>query len=263
MKLGIIGCGNMGLTYAKSFLRYELIKKEDLYLYEKNEITDELSEIGINGSLKDGSLQKLDIIILAIKPQDVQALSIELNSLMSKNIVVVSIMAGITISKLMDTLNHRFIIRAMPNTPSQIGQGMTAFTASDDITIGQLRKIEKLFNTTGRSVFVDQESHLDPVTALSGSGPAYVFYFLKSMIEAGVKLGLSESDSALLSRQTFQGAVQLYNQSTKSLDDLISMVRSKGGTTDAALNFFDQNKLDEIIQGGIEKANDRSIELCI
>ena len=263
MKLGIVGFGNMGLTYAKSFLKYNLVKSEHLYLFEKN--IEKIEHLGYGNpvGLDHEILNSLDILILAIKPQDFLDLAEDLKELLNKNSVLISIMAGITLSKLMNCLNHQFVIRAMPNMPAQIGQGMTAFTASDDITIGQLRKVEKLFNTTGRSVFVDDESQLDPITALSGSGPAYIFYFLKSMILAGIKMGLKESDALLLSRQTFQGALQLYNGSSKSLDELIAMVRSKGGTTDAALKSFDENKLSDKIIEGILSANNRAKELSL
>jgi pyrroline-5-carboxylate reductase len=263
MKLGIIGCGNMGLTYAKSFLKYDLVTSENLYLFEKSKETLEHLGFGVPSLLADNNdvFTSLDIIILAIKPQNFLDLATDLRTVLNKNSVIISIMAGITLSKLMNSLNHSFVIRAMPNMPTQIGQGMTAFTASDNITIGQLRKVEKLFNTTGRSIFVDDENQLNPITALSGSGPAYIFYFLKSMIRAGTRMGLKESDSLLLSRQTFQGALQLYNGSTKSLDELISMVRSEGGTTDAALNFFDKNEVSDKIIEGILMANKRAKEL--
>lgn len=263
MKLGIIGCGNMGLTYAKSFLKYDLVKSDELIFFDRDIERIKQLNFGIASEINEQTLSSIDILILSIKPQDFLSLKDKLRKYLSDKTVIISIMAGITMTKIMESLNHKFVVRAMPNTPAQIGQGMTAFTASDDITIGQLRKIEKLFNTTGRSVFMDDETQLDPVTALSGSGPAYIFYFMKSMISAGVKMGLKESDASLLSRQTFQGAIQLYNQSTKSLDELISMVRSEGGTTDAALNYFDESSLNRIIEDGILSANNRAKELCI
>jgi len=262
MKLGIIGCGNMGKTYAKSFLKYDLIKKDDLYLYEKNTSDiDYLSKLGQLKEMDDGTLLELNVLVLAVKPQNFFHLAEDLKTQLSEKCVVVSIMAGITVQQMEEALNHHAIVRAMPNTPSQIGVGMTAFTASEEITLRQLRLVEKLFGATGRTLFLDLETDLDSVTALSGSGPAYVCYFLKSLIEAGVKMGLEEATASLLARQTIFGTIQLINQSNKSLDELIEMVTSKGGTTEAALKAFEEFNVNNGLISGILKAKQRSIEL--
>jgi pyrroline-5-carboxylate reductase len=139
--------------------------------------------------------------------------------------------------------------------------GMTAFTASKMLGIEQIRKAENLLATTGRTVFFENEDLLDAVTALSGSGPAYFFYLVREMIEAGKKMGFDEGTSAMLVKQTMLGSYHLMNSSNKSLDELISAVASKGGTTEAALSTFDQKKIGSSLQDGIIRARDRAREL--
>ena len=139
--------------------------------------------------------------------------------------------------------------------------GMTAFTASKALSIEQIRKAENLLATTGRAVFFEDEDLIDACTAVSGSGPAYFFYIVKNMIDAGVKLGLDEATSAILVKQTMLGSYHLMNTSDKSLDELIKAVSSKGGTTEAALNSFNENNVGGNIQKGLERARDRAREL--
>jgi pyrroline-5-carboxylate reductase len=138
---------------------------------------------------------------------------------------------------------------------------MTALVAAKEVDFTHLRKVENLINATGRSVFLEEESLIDAVTALSGSGPAYFFYIVKAMIEAGKNMGFDESLAALLVKQTMLGSFHLIQTSDKSLDELIKAVASKGGTTEAALKTFDgQNVADGII-AGIEAAQQRAVEL--
>ena len=149
----------------------------------------------------------------------------------------------------------------MPNTPAMLGMGITAYSASPEVDINQLHKIENLINATGRSVFLEDEEQLNAVTALSGSGPAYFFYVVKAMIEAGKQMGFEESVAALLVKQTMLGSFHLINTADKSLDELIKAVASKGGTTEAALRQFEAGHLDETLKQGIIAAQVRSTEL--
>jgi pyrroline-5-carboxylate reductase len=139
--------------------------------------------------------------------------------------------------------------------------GMTAFTASKVLSIEQIRKAENLLATTGRTVFFENEELLDAVTALSGSGPAYFFYVVKHMIDAGKQMGFDEATSAMLVKQTMLGSFHLINNANKSLDDLIKAVSSKGGTTEAAFSVFNGTQVGENLEKGIVKARDRAREL--
>jgi pyrroline-5-carboxylate reductase len=264
MKVAIIGAGNMGMAFAKSFIQYNLIKKESLYLIEKNEDRATILRNENAGAVVDTINPKIgeyDLIILSVKPQDFTAVASELQQVIQPNQLVLSIMAGISIEKIQTLLSHPLVVRAMPNTPALLGMGMTAFSAAGEITLNQLKKVENLINSTGRAVFLEDESLLDAVTALSGSGPAYFFYLVKAMIEAGVQMGFEESMSAILVKQTMLGSFHLINNSDKNLDELIKAVASKGGTTEAALKRFEEGLLAQNLQEGIFAAQKRATEL--
>jgi pyrroline-5-carboxylate reductase len=264
MKISIVGCGNMGLAYARSFLKYNLVSKEDLLLVEKNEQRKEtLEKLSVANVVShfDGGISEYDIIILAVKPQDFSSICNGLKGALGNKNIVLSIMAGIPIKQLEEKLAHKLIVRAMPNSPAQVGMGMTAFTSAPGMTIEQLKKAENLLGSTGRTVFFENESLLDAVTALSGSGPAYFFYIVKHMIDAGIKMGIEPSVSALLVKQTMIGSFELVNNATQNLDELIAAVKSKGGTTEAALQQFQEGHLGETLVKGILAAENRAKEL--
>lgn len=149
----------------------------------------------------------------------------------------------------------------MPNLPAQIGMGMTAFTSSDEVTRIELVTVQNLLNTTGKAIYLDSEELIDAATAISGSGPAYVYYYMNAMIEAAKKLGFSESQAELLVGQTFMGSVHLENRNNLSCKDWIAKVSSKGGTTEAAIKKFDNQEVHDHIIKGLEAAHNRAIEL--
>ena len=169
------------------------------------------------------------LISRALKPQDAPAVSEVLRPISEKQQVYLSIMAGVKISTIAQGLNASKIIRAMPNLPAQIGMGMTAYTASDEVTRIELVMVQNLLNTTGKTIYVDQESAIDATTAISGSGPAYVFYFMDAMMKAARGMGFNESEAELLVSQTFRGTVDLYNKSNFSCGEWIAKVSSRGG----------------------------------
>ena len=264
MKITIIGCGNMGLIYARAFLKYNVVSKENLLLAEKNETRKQellKLDVGQVTVVNDPEIANSDVVIIAVKPQDLTDLTAELKQILEPARCIISIMAGMKIQQIETLLNNRNILRAMPNSPAELGMGMTGFTASKSCHLEQIRKAENLLATTGRTVFFENEELLDAVTALSGSGPAYFFYVVKHMIDAGKKMGFDEATSAMLVKQTMLGSYHLINNANKSLDDLIKAVASKGGTTEAALSVFNENEIGENLQKGIVKARDRAAEL--
>lgn len=266
MKIAIVGCGNMGMAFANAFLKYDLVRTSDFLLVDKS--ADRLEGLresfrpGVLTGVIDGQLGDYDLVILSVKPQDFTTLGDALKEVLKPDQVVLSIMAGIAIERIRTTLNHHRIVRAMPNTPAMLGMGITAYTSTPEVENTLLRKVENLINATGRSVYLEDESMLDAVTALSGSGPAYFFYLVKSMIEAGKKMGFDDSVSALLVKQTMLGSYHLINNAEKSLDELIQTVASKGGTTEAALKRFGEGDIDTNLQEGIFAARNRSQELA-
>lgn len=264
--IAIIGCGNMGLIYANSFLRYKITSKENLFLVEKNAERQQalsLMDVGKVVTANDKTLGQCDIIILAVKPQDFKELAQALTTVLKPESVVLSIMAGTEINYIQSLLNHHFVVRAMPNLPVEISMGMTAFCASSELSHEQILLVENLLSTTGRTLYLKNESQLNAVTALSGSGPAYFFYFMKYIIEAGVTMGLDEHVSSILAKQTMLGTFHLINNGQKSLDAYISSVASKGGTTEAALSAFNAQHMGQTIVNALLKAEQRAKELAI
>jgi pyrroline-5-carboxylate reductase len=266
MKITIVGCGNMGLIYARSFLKYNIVSKNELLLVEKSETRkDDLKKLDIgNVVVPDSTLiSDSDVIILSVKPQDFMELTADLKKVLNKKTILLSIMAGINISFLEQKLDHQKIVRAMPNSPVEIGMGITAYSLSKALNIEQAHKVENLLATTGRTLYMEDENLLDAVTALSGSGPAYFFYFTQQLIEAGKKMGMDEATASLLVKQTMLGSFHLINNAGKPLDELIKAVASKGGTTEAALSTFASYKINERLQEGLLNAEKRAKELAL
>lgn len=264
MKILIIGGGNMGLTYAKSFLHSKITTMSDLMILEKSEEKASLLKAMNLGTIytKPGvCLHQANLIILAVKPQDAAQLFSYIKPQVDGHQVYLSIMAGIKIDTIASELGAKKIIRAMPNLPAQIGMGMTVFTSNDYVTRIELVMVQNLINTTGKSIYVDNEELIDASTAISGSGPAYVFYFMDAMMKAAKELGFKESESALLVNQTFKGAVDLYNKHNFSCEDWIQKVASRGGTTEAAIKTFNHLELQDDIKKGVHAAMDRAVDL--
>ena len=265
-KIAIIGCGNMGLIYANSFLRYKIVTKDNLLLVEKNEGRQKsLSDMNLGKvvTVDDQEILTCNIVILAVKPQDFKDLALTLKGVIHPNCTILSIMAGTEISFITSSLNHPFIVRAMPNLPVEISMGMTAFSASETLPHNQMMLIENLLSTTGRTLYLKEEKQLNAVTALSGSGPAYFFYFMKHLIDAGIKMGLDEHVASILAKQTMLGSFHLINNGQKTLDEYITSVTSKGGTTEAALKTFNEHHMGEVIINGLMNAEHRAEELSI
>lgn len=265
MKIAVLGAGNMGLSFSKSFLKYELIKPENLHLVtRKKEKVNKISK-NFPGSkvsvFSDLKTIEADLVIIAVKPQDFQFVAENISFQFKENQMVLSIMAGIKIEKIQKFLNHKKVVRAMPNSPTLLGMGITGYTAAEGISFPDLMQIERFLNSTGRSVYLEDENLLDGVTALSGSGPAYFYYIVDAMIKAGTEMGIEENLAKLFVKQTMLGAYHLINNSEKSLEELIEDVASKGGTTEAALKVFDENELKETLRKGILAAEKRSKEL--
>ncbi len=264
MKILIIGGGNMGLTYAQSFLRSHIASKEDMMILEKSVEKATIlakKDIGTVYGEPEQCIPKADLIIFAVKPQDTQSLFSGIKSHIHPQQVFLSIMAGVKIESMTTALGVRKIIRAMPNLPAQIGMGMTAYTSTDEVTRIELVMVQNLLNTTGKAIYVEKESAIDAATAISGSGPAYVFYFMDAMMKAAREMGFSESEAELLVSQTFRGAADLYRKSNFSCEEWISKVASRGGTTEAALKSFRSTSLYDDIIAGANAALDRAIEL--
>lgn len=264
MRVGIIGGGNMGLAYARSLLRKNRIETEDLYIYESfPEQVMYLKSLEI-ANIKpelDADISKMDFIILAVKPQSFKELSESLKPLLNSKTVLISIMAGVTTELIGQLLESSKIVRAMPNTPCQNGLGATGYLMFEGIDEQETERVKAILASTGICVEVASEDLIDSVTALSGSGPAYVYAFAKAMRQAGLFMGIEEENSTQLLLQTIKGALNLMETSGKSFDELITNVKSKGGTTEAALNHLELQGFEGLMVDALTKAKDRAKEL--
>ena len=254
----------MGMTYAQSFLKSHSTTRENLMFLLKD-----AAHVARHASIEMAKLYTdpaeclplADAVVLAVKPQDAQGLFDQIRPFVDPQQLFISIMAGIQLEAIQEQLGVTKVIRAMPNLPSQIGMGMTVFTSTDDVTRLELVMVQNLLNTNGKTIYVEKENLIDAATAISGSGPAYVFYFMDAMIKAALEMGFSEAEAELLVSQTFAGATDLYNRFDLSCSDWIKKVASKGGTTEAALKSFEQNLLYQDIKEGVVAAQKRAQEL--
>ena len=264
MKIAIIGFGNLGKTFASSFIKSRFIKNDDIHVITRTlPKTDMTLGIPMENFQETPTLKikEVDIVILATKPQDFNQVVLSLNGLLSEDQMILSVMAGVSIEKIRAQLKVKKVIRSMPNLGTQIGLGMTVFSASAETDRKDLFIVQNLINTTGKSIYVEDESLINPATAVSGSGPAYVFYFMNAMVKAAEELGFSSSEAEVLVHQTFLGAVNLQSASNLSNEELIVKVASKGGTTESALKIFGTHALDKKIAEAMHSANQRAIEL--
>lgn len=202
-----------------------------------------------------------DILVLGVKPQVFKKISAELQGTIKPDALIVSIMAGVPIASIASGLLHGAIARSMPNTPAQIGEGITVWTATDSVSETQFEQAKTIFGSLGEEVAVEDESYLDMATALSGSGPAYVFLLMESMVDAGVHMGFSRRIAEQLVFQTISGSVEYARQSGKHAAELRNQVTSPGGTTAEALYHMEKRGFRTVISRGVWAAYQRSVSL--
>jgi pyrroline-5-carboxylate reductase len=202
-----------------------------------------------------------DVVVLSVKPQTLPQVLPALQGGIPGRALVVSIIAGAKIASLSEGLGHAAVVRSMPNTPAQIGQGMTVWTASPAVTGEQRAQARELLGALGAEVNVEEESFLDAATALSGSGPAYVFLFMEALVDAGVQLGFERPLAEQLVFQTVKGSTEYAMQSPLDLVQLRKQVTSPGGTTEAAVRSFENDGFRNIVARAVRAAHKRSIEL--
>jgi pyrroline-5-carboxylate reductase len=209
----------------------------------------------------DAAMQGADTAVLAVKPQDMKNALAPLASAVRGKLVV-SIAAGITLDALSRWLaGHRKIVRCMPNTPALIGAGIAGLFALPEVSGEERQRAQSILAAVGEVVWLDDEKLLDPVTAVSASGPAYVFWFIEQLAASAQKLGIPKGTALKLALHTVLGAAKLAVSSQQSPSELRKQVTSKGGTTEAALNVFDEEKLAERFARAIEAASRRGTEL--
>ena len=264
MKVLVIGAGNMGLTYAEGMVKSTLLGEKNLKIYdtdpEKILSLKEVSHFDVYDKLED-CLPEADLVFIAVKPYHSDELFAEMKPMINDSQIFISLMAGVTIESIQERLGAAKVVRTMPNLPAQVGKGVTSYTESEKVSRVELLAIRNLLDTTGESIHVDTEKFIDASTGISGSGPAYVFYFMNSMLEAAKKMGFSDHDSKVLVSNTFEGAVELFNRNDLSPQTWMNRVASKGGTTRAALDSMDDNNVKDLIKEAAYAAFNRAVEL--
>ena len=260
--IAIVGCGHMGLAYAQSFVRSRLVGPDQLLLVERNAaLHAQLAPLGRVLPALSPAVAQAEVLIVAVKPQDAPPVLAELAPLLHPAQTVVSIMAGLSLARLGQALGHSSLVRAMPNMPAQFGMGITAYVASASTPPAALREAERVLATTGKTVHLDDERQLDAVTAVSGSGPAYIYYVAQAMTAAAERLGLEPALAALLVRETLHGAFHVQNATGRPYAELIGAVASRGGTTEAALRVFAERGVADAFAEAIAAAEQRAREL--
>jgi len=263
-RVGIIGGGNMGEVLASGIIAGNLVAAENITISDvAEERRDYLKKkYGITTTEKNDDVVKgTDIVILAIKPQNMGDVLSEITGFVDESKLVISIAAGIRIKFMEGSLGKgAHVIRVMPNTPALIGEGATAIAGGKNATDEELAIARQIFDSIGISVTVREEL-IDAVTGLSGSGPAYVFAIIEALSDAGVKMGLARDIALKLSAQTLLGAAKLCIVSDKTPAQLKDMVTSPGGTTIAGLKALEDGKLRSTLMTAVEVATRRSKEL--
>ncbi len=254
----------MGSVLADAIIKKGICSAGELTVIEKfaNPYTKRLAK---NGTKVLKSFKKLpakqDLVILAVKPQDSAEVLAEVARKIDEKTLVISIMAGVTLSVLRDKLSDAQIIRCMPNTPCSIQQGMAVYCGNGKVTDHSYVIAHSILSTMGKAFKVDDEIMIDAATAISGSGPAYLFYLAEALKEGAAELGFSDQQAEILATQTLLGASILLNSSDDDPEELRRKVSSPGGTTLEATKVFDSHNLKSTLIEGFKAAYNRSIEL--
>lgn len=266
--IAFIGAGNMASAIMGGLIENGFAASS---IYASDPSQEKLNELntkfGINTNTNNQAIiEQADVVIVAVKPQVMElVLSPLQDALKAKQPLLISVAAGINLNSLMQWAgadNDKLaIVRCMPNTPALVGQGASGLLANSNVSAQQKELSETILNAVGISLWVEKESELDAVTAVSGSGPAYYFLFMEAMIEAGKKLGLSESTAKQLTLKTALGAATMASESSDSPAQLRKNVTSPNGTTEQALNSFVESGIEAIVEKALKAANDRSVSL--
>ena len=207
------------------------------------------------------ALHRAEVVVFAIKPQNLADVMTALTGRLRPTQLVLSIIAGARINTLCQGLEHKYVVRAMPNTPAQIGEGITIWTATDGVAEHQKKWAGSILGAMGREIYVDDEQLIDMATAVSGSGPAYLFFFIEALTDAAVHIGLPTDVAKELVLETILGSAHLLRQSGKEPAELRRMVTSPGGTTAEALLQLEKGDFANLIKQAVSAAHDKAKKL--
>ncbi len=263
-KLAVIGGGKMGAPIVRRVIEAGLLPPRQIVVCEPVEATraDLAARLGVvTATDSAAAVEGADAVLLAVTPQVMPAVLENLRGSLGPAQLVISIAAGVTLETLAEGLRHPAVVRVMPNAPAQVGQSISAWVATPEMTPAQKGVVRAVLRSFGREFEVDRERYLDMVTAVSGSGPAWVMLMVEAMIDAGVQIGLRPEWARELVLQTMSGSVELARQTGKHPAELRNLVTTPGGTTAAGLYAMERAGLRGAIAGGIVAAYERSLAL--
>ncbi|MBY0574760.1 MAG: pyrroline-5-carboxylate reductase [Undibacterium sp.] len=263
LRIGFIGGGNMASALMAG-LQKHMGEAISLHVVDVNDpiLTGLASQFGASTSRQmDQTLSQMDVVIFAVKPQQLHVAALAFAPFLQQQLVL-SVAAGVRTDAISRSLQgYRKIVRSMPNTPASIGLGMTGLFALDGVSEQDKARAQSIMQAVGETLWVETEAMLDAVTAVSGSGPAYVFYLIEAMQAAAIELGFQPQQAQQLALATFNGAAQMALQSDQAVSILRERVSSKGGTTYAALCSMEESKVKDAISKAIHAAAVRGREL--
>ena len=264
MKLGFVGCGFMGEAMLSAILSKGVVAAADVYVSDINEercgFVDRTFAVRTTNDFEDVA-SEAETVIFAVKPQEFDRTAHRMEGKFRRDQTVISIMAGVTIDRIARSLHHAAIVRAMPNTPAAIGEGMSVWTATPEVDADTRAQVGSIFGAMGQEMYVDDEKYLDMATALSASGPAFVYLLIEAFIDAGVHIGYKRDVAEKLALQTFIGSARYMEQTGKHPAELRNQVTSPAGTTAAGLIHMENAGVRGAIVEAIEAAYRRSQEL--
>jgi pyrroline-5-carboxylate reductase len=271
-RLAFIGCGAMAEAMIAGLLRKKLIspdnivgshprqsRREELHVKYGIEMVEQNREAAL--AVAPDDTQNTSLVVIAVKPQRLPKVLAELKGSIHPDQVLVSIVAGAKMQTITDELLHATVVRAMPNTPAQIGEGVTAWTASRSVDENQETYVRALFAALGKTVRVENERQIDMATALSATGPTYIFLVMEALIDAGVHMGFSRHVAEELVHQTMLGAVLFARESHKHPAELRNMVTSPGGTSAEAIYQMEKGSLRTVLSKAVWAAFQRAESL--
>lgn len=263
-RISFIGSGVIAQAMIAGLVNQKLIDPQHIIASDpRKERGEELTKrYGIRNTTNNvEAVQRADIIVLSVKPQVLNEVLEEINGKIQSSVLILSVVAGAPIGKIAKSLNHPIIVRVMPNTPVRVAQGMSVWTATDDVSELQRTHVKAILQALGEEIFMDHEYYLDMATALSGSGPAYVFLFIEALVDAGVHMGFSRRIAQELVLQTLAGSVAIARKYEQHPVELRNMVTSPGGTTADALYQLEKGGFRTIISKAVFAAYQKSKKL--
>ncbi|MDP9236869.1 MAG: pyrroline-5-carboxylate reductase [Chloroflexota bacterium] len=264
MKLGLIGCGFMGEAILRAIIEKAVVQPGDVLVAEINDerCSAVHSRYGVQATSDPVAvIEASEVVVFAVKPQEFEEAAHRMRGRFRRDQTIVSIMAGVPIDKIARTLSHASIVRVMPNTPAAVGEGMSVWIATPEVEGLAREQVGAILGAMGRELHVDDEKYLDMATALSASGPGFIYMFLEAFIDAGVHVGFKRNVAEMLALQTFIGSAKYASETGKHPAELRNEVTSPAGTTAAGLLVLEGAGVRGAIIDAIEAAYQRSREL--